>query len=121
MTCTDKLKELNPSWDDEDVEYHIHEYCPAETYVAPDAIFCTKTFDCKKCWEREAPDENENLYRFEGRLTGESMRRLIWLRDRLDKDPEDVIQAALLLYEDALKAIDVDSNRWVDLHIVGEA
>lgn len=120
MTCIDKLREVNPDWTEEDIEYHISESCPAAQFIAPDASFCTKTFDCKKCWEREAPEDDDNNHKFEGMLSGETMRRLIRLRDRLDKDPEDVIKAALLLYEDALNAVDTASNRWVEMHIVGK-
>ena len=116
MTCIEKLKELRPDWTEEDIECYTSAMCPAGMYIAPDAAFCTKTFNCKKCWERDIPAlEEDNLYEFRGKLNGETMRRLINLRDRLDKDPEDVIQAALLLYEDALNALDVGNKRWAEM------
>ena len=122
MTCIEKLKAEFPDWSEEDIECEIHEACPADKYIAPDPAWCLKKMDCRKCWEREVPaSESDNHYKFEGQLTGETMRRLERLRDKLEKDPEDVIEAALLLYEDALDAVDKGSERWTEMYIVGES
>ncbi len=120
MTCIDKLRELRPEWSEEKISYIVSRQCPDLHMDIPAYSNCNPPDTCQLCWEREAPEDSDNNHKFDGMLSGETMRRLIRLRDRLDKDPEDVIQAALLLYEDALNAVDTASNRWVEMHIVGK-
>jgi hypothetical protein len=66
------------------------------------------------------PEEKHNLHKLEVEITMETVRRLNRLAVMLGKPHVDVIEAALLLYEDALNAVEVGSNRWCEMRIVGE-
>ena len=117
MTCIEKLREIHPDYVSIP-NLDIPRGCPHDYYISPMVKGCEKVFSCKTCWNREIPEERFNRYTLEDKLTGESMRRLDNLCDRLDKDPEKVVEAALLLYEDALNAVDEGSQRWMTLNFV---
>jgi hypothetical protein len=62
--------------------------------------------DCKKCWQREIDEEEKyNLYKPGVFLTGEDMRRIGRLVDRVGHSGNEVISAALKLYEDYLETL----------------
>lgn len=104
MTCLEKLKELNPSWDEEAINNYIKECCPSHMYIAHDPTWCMKTYDCEKCWNRTLQKyDHSNDYVFPVKLDGETMRRLGRLcESSRDKSRDVVISSALYFLEQSL-------------------
>lgn len=119
MTCAEKYKELYPGMVDCLINGAFPPGCPHDFYIARRVKGCEKFFTCETCWNRKVPEEQNNCYMLGVELTGETMRRLGRLRYRLEKGSEDVIEAALLLYEDALNAVEKSSERRSEMYIVG--
>ena len=113
MTCIEKLRELHPDWDDEKVEYYVGHRCPMREYIHQRPINCgahgwedSDDIDCEKCWNREVyEDETYNKHHLSQWMTGEDMRRLRKLEERLGCSVGTLIAAALKTYEDGLNAI----------------
>ena len=119
MTCIEKLRQLHPDWDDDEVQYYVDNCCVSSEYIMPRRIGCgvhgwaePDDDDCEKCWKREIfEDEKGNKYKAGLYLTGEDMRRLARLAERTGKDRDAVVTAALKLYEDGLDAVDEGMRR----------
>lgn len=57
MTCREKLKELNPLFDEKVMEDVMRSYCPFEWGIPyPASKKCCHS-SCKECWSQEAPRE----------------------------------------------------------------
>lgn len=129
MTCIEKLRELHPDWDDEKVRYHVEHCCvegSASGYIMPRPLYCgahgwedSDDIDCEKCWNREV-DEKHNRHATTLLLTGEDRRRMDRLKIRIGKTREEVVAAALKLYEDALDAVEKSQDRWSSVSLEKE-
>lgn len=59
MTCREKLKELNPLFDDKVVEDIVRGYCPFEWRIDyPAGSRCCHS-SCSECWDHDVPDRKE--------------------------------------------------------------
>lgn len=129
MTCIEKLRKLNPWVTDGNVPECIKSYCPSEFGIMANTKGCHAEYEeCVACWNREVPEENRdipekkhNLHKLEVEITGETVQRLNRLAVRLEKPYTDVVEAALLLYEDALDAVEAGRDRVDEMYIVGES
>ena len=102
VTCLEKLKELNPNWDESKLNKYTKDCCPHHMYIAHDPIWCMKTYDCKKCWDRTLKNyEHCNEYEFSVKLDGADMRRLKRLCDG-SRPANSVISSALYFLEQSL-------------------
>ena len=102
MTCLEKLKELNPSWDGEAINKYIKDCCPHHMYIAHDPIWCFQKHDCERCWNRTLNSyEHCNDYEFPVQLDGDGMRRLARLCDG-GRSGNSVISSALYFLEQSL-------------------
>lgn len=118
MTCIEKLREIHPEWTEEEISEHIKRRCPIHSYIAHRPIYCgayiwesSDKQTCRRCWDREMYPEHMNRYATNFSLTGEDMRRLDRLAKRVGKSTDEVLYAALKLYEDGLDAIDASMRR----------
>ena len=119
MTCIEKLRELHPDWDDEEVEYYINRWCPSKDYILHKPLNCgahgwedSDDDDCEKCWNREVyENEKHNRHNVGLFLTGEDLRRLDRIGKRLRKERDEVVGAALKMYEDGLDAVEKSFRR----------
>ena len=118
MTCIDKLREIHPEWTEEEITEYTKHRCPITQHIMHRPIFCggyiwekSDKHTCERCWERELYPENMNMYSTNFRLTGEDMRRLDRLSKRVNKSTDEVIYAALKIYEDGLDAVDASMKR----------
>ena len=103
MTCLEKLRKLNPDWDETKINKYIEECCPRHMYIAHDPIWCMKTYECEKCWNRTLKEyDGCNDYEFSVTLNGDDMRMLARLCDGAEKRRNDVISAALWCLEQSL-------------------
>lgn len=68
MTCREKFKLEHPDWEEDEVEYCLHNDCPSMYRYLPDPN--CQDISCPKCWDREIPgtepienikEENENM------------------------------------------------------------
>ena len=107
MTCIEKLRELHPDWDDEEVEYYINRWCPSKDYILHKPLSCaahgwedSDDNDCDKCWNREVyENEKHNRHNANLFLTGEDMRLLEKLAKYLGCTFEEVVSKGLRLLE----------------------
>ena len=119
MTCIEKLRELHPDWDDENVEYYIKRWCPSKDYILHKPLNCgahgwedSDDWTCEECWSREIyENEDHNRHDVGLFLNGEDVRRLDSLADRTGYSRDKVIQAALKIYEDGLNAVEKSRKR----------
>lgn len=59
MTCVEKLRILNPLFDDKTVQDVIRGYCPFEVGIPyPVNRVCCHT-KCSECWSQEIPEGGE--------------------------------------------------------------
>lgn len=107
MTCIEKLRELHPDWDDEKVRYYVEHRCPVSEYILPRPIGCgaygwedSDDEDCEKCWNRKVfDDESMNRHGAKFYLTGEDLRRLRKIEERLGWTNEEAVAEGLRLLE----------------------
>lgn len=65
MTCKEKLKELHPDWDKDELDRAVGEECPVDNMDIwiprdEDGHFWCSQNRCEECWDREFPDEEHN-------------------------------------------------------------
>lgn len=113
MTCIDRLRELCPDWDEDQLYKYIEEHCPEDMYIAKAPSDCFTVGACEKCWERDISDALYNAPRWPQTVyfKAEDARRIERLERRLLKPPSDIIAAALKIYEDGLMAVDHSRQR----------
>ena len=119
MTCIEKLREIYPEWGETRIRVYTERHCPHSLYIKDRPIHCgahgwedSDDEDCEKCWQREIDEEEKyNLYKPGVFLTGEDMRRIGRLVDRVGHPGNEVISAALKLYEDGLNAVEASMKR----------
>ena len=107
MTCIEKLRELHPDWDDEEIEYYVEKRCVAKELIMPRPSYCgayiwekSDKAVCERCWNREIPEimddfKHETLFY----LTGEELRLLNKLTKYLDCTREEAVVEGLRLLE----------------------
>ena len=109
MTCIEKLREIHPEWTEAQVTDYVKRGCPTRLYIMHKPIYCgwetSESQYCKMCWDRNVTAESQNIYNAEFCLTGEDMRRVRQLAKRVDKTTDEVLYAALNLYEYYLDAL----------------
>lgn len=118
MTCIEKLRELHPDWDDNELQYYVDNCCVTREYIMTRPVYCgshgweeSENWTCEKCWNREVyEDESHNKHDTRLYLTGETMRRLSRLTKRTGYSRADIVAAALLLYEEGMDAVEAKTD-----------
>lgn len=59
MTCLEKLRELNPLFDDKTAKDVIQSYCPFEWGIPYPAVNKCCHSKCTECWNQEIPEKED--------------------------------------------------------------